>query len=457
MVITAEMARDALAGRDGRGPVVFIDLALPRDVDPAVDRPARSRGDRPGGHRRREPGGRRGGRRPGRRLGPVHDEDIAAVRRIVAEEVAAHASAVHAARVTPTVVALRAKAAKVVDAELTRLAGRLAGTASHELDEIAQAMRRVVDKLLHAPTVRVKELAGSPGGDSYAAALRELFDLDPKAVEAVTRADADLGGEAEWGGIVNRGTLRLGTRRSLMARTQAGQVAQMITARTGLSVDLVGVTTFGDVSKADLASIGGTGVFVSALRERLLAGEVDLAVHSLKDLPTAQPDGVVIAAVPPRDDPRDALAARGGAKLADLPQGARVGTGSTRRVGQLRALRRDLDCVPIRGNADSRLARVASGDLDAVVLAYAGLIRIGRQDAVTQIFEPDEMLPAPGQGALAVECRADDAALISELAAVDDPATRAAVTAERSVLADLGGRLQRASRRIRCGNRCAAP
>ena len=211
----------------------------------------------------------------------------------------------------------------------------------------------------------------------------------------------------------------------------------MITARTGLPVDLVGVTTFGDVSQADLASIGGTGVFVNALRERLLAGEVDIAVHSLKDLPTAQPDGVVIAAVPPRDDPRDALAAPRGAKLADLPRGARVGTGSTRRVGQLRALRRDLDCIPIRGNADSRLAQVASGDLDAVVLAYAGLIRIGRKDAVTQIFEPDEMLPAPGQGALAVECRADDAELLSELATVDDPATRAAVTAERTVLATL--------------------
>jgi hydroxymethylbilane synthase len=236
---------------------------------------------------------------------------------------------------------------------------------------------------------------------------------------------------------MSRGALRLGTRRSLMARTQSGQVAQMITARTGLRVDLVGVTTFGDVSSADLASIGGTGVFVNALRERLLAGEIDLAVHSLKDLPTAQPEGVVIAAVPPRDDPRDALAARGGAKLADLPPGARVGTGSTRRVGQLRALRRDLECVPLRGNADSRLAKVAGGDLDAVVLAYAGLVRIGRRDAVTQIFELDEMLPAPGQGALAVECRADDTDLIAGLGTIDDAATRAAVTAERSVLAAL--------------------
>lgn len=231
--------------------------------------------------------------------------------------------------------------------------------------------------------------------------------------------------------------LRLGTRRSLMAMTQAGQVAAALTSRTGRAVDLVGVTTFGDVSKAELAQIGGTGVFVSGLRERLLAGEVDLAVHSLKDLPTAQPAGIALAAVPPRGDPRDALAARGGAKLADLPPGARVGTGSARRVGQLRALRPDLDCVSIRGNADSRLARVAAGDLVAVVLAYAGLARIGRTDVVTQIFEPEEMLPAPGQGALAVECRADDAALARLLAAVDDQASRAATAAERGVLAGL--------------------
>jgi glutamyl-tRNA reductase len=190
IVITAEMARDVLAARDERHPLVFIDLALPRDVDPALD-------DLPGavviGLENIGAASRAG-------VGPwgataSHDESIAAVRRIVAEEVAAHASAVHAARVTPTVVALRAKAARLVDTELTRLAGRLAGTAGNELDEIAHAMRRVVDKLLHAPTVRVKELAGSPGGDAYAAALRELFDLDPKAVEAVTRADADLGGE----------------------------------------------------------------------------------------------------------------------------------------------------------------------------------------------------------------------------------------------------------------------
>ncbi len=248
----------------------FIDLALPRDVDPAVD-------GLPGavviGLDDIGAASRAGV--PGTDAAVPHDEDIAAVRRIVAEEVAAHASAVHAARVTPTVVALRAKAAKVVDAELTRLAGRLVGTASHELDEIAQAMRRVVDKLLHAPTVRVKELAGSPGGDCVCRGAARAFRPRPEGGGGRNPRGRRSGRRFDGRRTVKRAALRLGTRRSLMARTQAGQVAQMITARTGLPVDLVGVTTFGDVSKADLASIGGTGVFVNALRERLLAGEVD--------------------------------------------------------------------------------------------------------------------------------------------------------------------------------------
>ena len=193
--------------------------------------------------------------------------------------------------------------------------------------------------------------------------------------------------------------LRLGTRRSPMAIAQSGQVAAMITRRTGRPVELVEVTTLGDVSQAQLTQIGGTGVFVSALREVLLAGEVDLAVHSLKDLPVGPAAGVVLAAVPPRDDPRDALAARDGAKLSELPAGARVGTGSPRRAAQLLALRGDLRCIPVRGNAGTRLDKVGSGEIDAVVLALAGLARIGQSEAVTQVFEPEEMLPAPGQGA----------------------------------------------------------
>jgi hydroxymethylbilane synthase len=231
--------------------------------------------------------------------------------------------------------------------------------------------------------------------------------------------------------------LRLGTRKSPMAMSQSLRVAQAITSRTGRAVELVGISTYGDASAAQIAQIGGTGVFVTGLRARLLEGQVDLAVHSLKDLPVAPADGIVLAAVPERDDPFDALAARDGAKLADLPPGARIGTGSPRRAAQLLLLRPDLRPVPVRGNAGTRLARVGQGELDAVVLACAGLARIDRLDAVTQVFGPDEMLPAPGQGALAVECRADREDLAALLACVDDPVSRAATTAERSLLAAL--------------------
>jgi hydroxymethylbilane synthase len=233
---------------------------------------------------------------------------------------------------------------------------------------------------------------------------------------------------------MSAGTLRLGSRKSPMAIAQSRQVADMITERTGRAVEIVGVTTLGDVSRAQLIQIGGTGVFVSALREALLRGQVDLAVHSLKDLPSGPADGIVLAAVPTRDDPRDALVARDGAKLADLPPGAAIGTGSPRRAAQLLAMRPDLRCVPIRGNAGTRLAKVGSGELDAVVLACAGLARIGHAGAITQVFEADEMIPAPGQGALAVECQAGQSGLATLLGAVNDPASMAAVTAERSLL-----------------------
>jgi hydroxymethylbilane synthase len=224
-----------------------------------------------------------------------------------------------------------------------------------------------------------------------------------------------------------------------MAVFQARLVADLITERTGRATELVRVTTFGDVSRADLTQIGGTGVFVSGLRARLLAGEVDVAVHSLKDLPTADAEGIVLAAVPTRDDPRDALITADGVKLADLPDGARIGTGSPRRAAQLRLLRPDVRPVAVRGNAGTRLGKVGSGQLDALVLGYAGLARVGRLDAVAQVFEPDEMLPAPGQGALAVECLAREDGLCELLAAIGDPASRAAVTAERSLLAALQG------------------
>ncbi len=236
---------------------------------------------------------------------------------------------------------------------------------------------------------------------------------------------------------MKRSVLRLGTRKSPMAMAQSGTVASLITERTGIAVELVGLTSFGDVSQAELTQIGGTGVFVSALRTCLLAGDIDFAVHSLKDLPTADLPGITLAAVPGREDPRDALVGRDGAKLADLPPGARIGTGSPRRAAQLRLLRPDVRPVPVRGNAGTRLAKVSSGEVDAVVLAYAGLARIGHLDLVTEVFEPTEMVPAPGQGALAVECCDTDPDLVSLLASVDEPGSRAAVTAERAVLAGL--------------------
>jgi hydroxymethylbilane synthase len=222
-----------------------------------------------------------------------------------------------------------------------------------------------------------------------------------------------------------------------MATEQSRRVADTITERAGVQVELVGIATHGDVSREQLTQIGGTGVFVSALRAAVLTGEVDFAVHSLKDLPTGPADGIALAAVPARDDPRDALIASDGAKLADLPARARIGTGSPRRAAQLLLMRPDVVPVPVRGNAGTRLAKVTSGDVDAVVLGYAGLARIGRLEAVTQVFETDEMLPAAGQGALAVECSAAREDLVALLRCVDDPVSRAATAAERSMLGAL--------------------
>lgn len=232
--------------------------------------------------------------------------------------------------------------------------------------------------------------------------------------------------------------LRVGTRASLLARTQSGQVAAALTGALGREVVLVEVTTQGDVSAAPLDSFGGVGVFVSALRDALLRGDVDVAVHSLKDLPTTTHDDITLAAVPPREDPRDAVVARGRLTLGELPPDARVGTGSPRRAAQLHALGLGLDVVGIRGNVDTRLRKVADGEYDAVVLARAGLARLGRLEEVTEVLDPLQMLPAPGQGALATECRAVDEELAGDVRrALDDARTRAAVTAERTVLADL--------------------
>jgi hydroxymethylbilane synthase len=248
--------------------------------------------------------------------------------------------------------------------------------------------------------------------------------------------------------------LRLATRRSALALAQSRTIGEQLSELTGRPLELIEVVTRGDVDTAPLAQIGGTGVFVAAVREAVADGRADLAVHSLKDLPTAADPRLTLAAIPRREDPRDALVSRTGCALADLPAGSRVGTGSPRRRAQLAAARPDVELVEMRGNVDTRLARVhgaagddsASGaDLDAVVLAVAGLTRLGRAARIDQHLDPELVMPAPGQGALAVEVSADLAgagtaeavALSDALRSIDDPGTRAAVTAERTLLAAL--------------------
>ncbi|HPU14190.1 MAG TPA: hydroxymethylbilane synthase [Aeromicrobium sp.] len=233
--------------------------------------------------------------------------------------------------------------------------------------------------------------------------------------------------------------LRIGTRASKLAMTQTEQLAQQLRQVHGIEVELVKISTEGDRSSEPLASMGGTGVFVAAVRDAVLDGTVDLAVHSLKDLPTQSHPGLLLAAIPARQDPRDVVVARDGLTLGELPAGSRVGTGSPRRVSQLNALGLGVEPVQIRGNVDTRLGLVGAteGGVDAVLLAYAGLLRLSRADVVTEVLDPLQMLPAPGQGALACECRIDDDATAQLLAVLDDPDTRDAVTAERTLLATL--------------------
>lgn len=232
-------------------------------------------------------------------------------------------------------------------------------------------------------------------------------------------------------------TLRMGTRASRLALAQSGAFAARLTEVTGVDVEVVPVSTEGDRTRTPLVEAGGAGVFVAELREVLASGEVDFAVHSLKDIPTYPDERLTLAAIPEREDVRDVVVARDGLTLGELPAGSRVGTGAPRRVAQLSALGLGIELVGVRGNVDTRIAKVTNGDLDAVVLARAGLLRLGREDEATEVLDPIQVLPAPGQGALAVECRVDDLTTAGLLGQLDHADTRAAVTAERRLLAEL--------------------
>lgn len=232
---------------------------------------------------------------------------------------------------------------------------------------------------------------------------------------------------------------RIGTRASLLARTQTGSVVDRL-RRHGVECVVEVIGTSGDTHRdVPIAAIGGDGVFVRELERALLEGRIDAAVHSLKDMPTAETGGLVLAAVPVRATPFDAFIGRAAARLADLPVGSRVGTSSIRRVVQVKTQRPDVEVVPLRGNVDTRLRRLDAGDYDAVILAAAGLERLGLADRITELLEPPVFWPAVAQGALAVQVRADDTRAIAAAGLIDDHATRAAVVAERAMLADLAG------------------
>jgi hydroxymethylbilane synthase len=238
-------------------------------------------------------------------------------------------------------------------------------------------------------------------------------------------------------------TIRIATRKSPLAKWQANHVADLLRAQEpGLQVELHELMTRGDkILEVPLAQVGGKGLFVKEIEDALLNGDAQIAVHSMKDLPAIVAPGLVVAAVPVREDPRDALCSPRWKTLDRLPQGARVGTSSLRRSAQLKAVRPDLKMEVVRGNVQTRLNK-ASEALDAVVLAYAGLRRLGLAQHATQLFSPEEMLPAVAQGALALEARADDVATLARLARLDDPETRYRVEAERGFLARIEGGCQ---------------
>jgi hydroxymethylbilane synthase len=234
-------------------------------------------------------------------------------------------------------------------------------------------------------------------------------------------------------------TLRLGTRASKLARWQAEWVAGELQL-LGHPVELVEIATRGDLEQVvAVEEIGTRGVFTKEIQRALLAGDVDLAVHSLKDLPTEPVDGLTLAAVPPRESPADVLVSRSSATLEGLPRGASVGTGSLRRQGQLRHVRSDLRVADVRGNVDTRLRKLDEGQFDAIVLAEAGLRRLGLTERISQVLPSNVILPAVGQGALGIECRAEDTETRSILVSLSDPATLAAVLAERALLEHLRG------------------
>ncbi len=438
-VLTADQVREAMDERRGR-PLLLIDLAVPRTLDPGIREVENAH---------------------------IHDlDDLKAVKdashqkrasevpeaeRIVEAETEAFMSWLRQRRATPLIKSLRQQAEEIRQSELDWARSKL-GELTEDQEETLQALtHRLMNKWLHKPTVQLKSLAERSETCEPFTVARELFELDdvehphfdPSLQDEMahlndmdgstqTPTEAAANGRSAAG---DRRALVVGTRGSTLARTQTGQVmAQLQTRRPQLAPETRIIKTRGDQGE-----VGDVGAFVKELQRALGEREIDVAVHSLKDLPTESPSGLSIAAVPERADPRDVLITRDGTPLSKLPEGATVGTGSPRRAAQLLALRPDLAMTFIQGNVDTRLRKLDDGVVDAIVLAAAGLQRLDRLDLVSQFLDPTQVLPAPGQGALALEARADDEDVRDILGAVDHRETHAAVTAERACLAALGG------------------
>ncbi len=412
-----EAARAARRGRHAR-PLFLIDIAVPRDVDPGVSR-----------------------------IGGVFLYDLddlksvaeANLRERLKEASAAEAMVEREVRefldwqrsreAVPLLVELRRKADEIRRAELEKARKRLGPLTPEQEEALEAATSAIVNKLLHSPTVHLKEAARDGHGPEH-------MSLHPQAAGVVSQNGPGM-------------KLRIGTRASALALWQAKHVQGLLAAR-GHEVDILRITTTGDkVLDRRLESIGGKGAFLKEIEEAMLAGQVDLAVHSLKDVPTQLPKGLMLCAYLERADPRDGLLSNSGKGLEALPHGARLGTTSLRRGAQIKALRPDLHVDDLRGNVDTRIRRLRERHYDAIVLAMAGLTRLGRQDEVTQVLDPQTFIPAPGQGAIALECREGEAAIRAVAAELNHERTARAVAAERAFLAAVRGRLQRAPRRPR--------
>jgi glutamyl-tRNA reductase len=406
-------------------PLVVLDLAVPRDVHPScADLPGVVLIDV-------------------ERLGDIMNagrpfHDLTAAELLAATKAVEYIRRQETPAVGNLIVNLRRRADEVTHEEFERLKHRLPGLAPPDHVEIATALRRTANKMLHHPIEVVKDLSRAPDvtESSAGVAAAESVPTHPPAQGTANGIRLHTP-RRRFLPLAGRRTLLLGTRASLLARTQAQQVAQLLTESTGVDVELVPIVSDGDILTGPLQGISSTGVFVTALRAALMRGEVDFLVHSYKDLPATPCPGLFLAAVPPREDPRDALISHQGHSLAHLPPGSRIGTGAPRRRAQLLAVRPDLEIVPIRGNIDTRLRAVKEHRLDAVVLALAGLNRVNAVSSHCHPLPTDIMLPAPAQGALALECRTDDYTTRHLLAQLHHEPTAVTVSAERGFLAAL--------------------